>query len=160
MRATGAPVAVLQQRRTAHGLEVREVLDDVPPVRHVEHRRDGVVPELRRGVAREDQDQHRGQSQRREQSRQKPSRPSQIELPERDRGGAFDLLQQQAADQEPGQHEEDIDPEKSAGDGDHPGVVEQDRQHGDRPDPVETGDVTHGGRRRADIGRVPGHHRN
>ena len=134
---------VLQHRGPAHGLEVGEVRGDVPPVRHVGRRRDGVLTELGCRIPGEEQHEDGRQGQGGEQRRQQSTCPAKVELAERDRGCVFDLLQQKAADQESGQYEEHVHTEETTGYGGQPGVVQQDGQYRDRPDPVKTGDVAH-----------------
>ncbi len=82
-----------------------------------------------------------------EQRRQQPSGPSQPELAQMHPRSALALLDQQRRDEEAGDDEEHLDAEKATVHPSEPGVVEDDGNHRDRPQPVEAGLVPHGLRR-------------
>jgi hypothetical protein len=109
-------------------------------------------------VTSEQQHEHRGQGQRRKQGGQQSARPANVELLERHRSGALDFLQEQTADQEPREYEEDVNAQESTGHRRDPGVVQQDRQHRNGADAVQTGDVAHLGRGRTRVRSVPRDH--
>ena len=133
---------VLQQRRTAHHLEVRAVGEDLPPVRHVRHGGGDVPAQLRRLAGHRDRDAtHRDQQQR--QGRQQAACAPRVEAAEREAAGAFHLVEHERGDEVAGQDEEDVDPQEPAA---HPRgaeVVDHDPGDGDRADPVEPAQVRH-----------------
>ena len=133
---------VQQRRLRAEVVEVALPRHDEAPVGRVSQRRERVAPQRSPrgrgghvggpGDHRRQQDRHRGQQ---------PAGAATPEAEQADPPGPAELGQQQAGDQEPGQHEEDVDPEQPAGQPADPRVIAHDRQHGQRPDPVESGNV-------------------
>ncbi len=71
---------------------------------------------------------------------------SDPERSEREPPGAFELVDEQARDQEPAEHEEEVDAEEAARRDARREVVQHDREHRDAAQPVESTDVAHAGR--------------
>ena len=93
----------------------------------------GLLPGLDDGRRGGDDDQHYGQR------RQQAPRPPRPEARQVQAAGAVVPRDQQIGDQEPAEHEEDVDAEEAAG---QPGgaFVEADHgKDGQRPDPVKAG---------------------
>ncbi len=133
---------VLQQRRAPDRLEVREVMDHVPPVGHVEHRGDDVAAQPLGGVGREGQREHCAAQEHDHERGQQPPGPVHVEAPEVDPVAQPQLLEQQRGDEEPGEHEEHVDPEETTLEPPDVRVEQQHRRHGDGPQPVEPGGVS------------------
>ena len=133
-----------EQRRPSDRLEVRLVARDQVPVRHVGNRGERIRPEPGDLVGHD----HDGDGQRRdEQQEQRGQQPASSAQPEPDRVDPAPVpvfAEEEGRDQVPADHEEDLDTEEAALRNAEPGVVGQDRQDGDRPQPVETGQVRQG----------------
>ena len=128
-------------------LDVRLAGIDEVPVGDVEERRHAVDGD----VVRVDlvQEHHRVDAdggEHHEQRGQQPARASNPERSEREAPGAFELVDEQARDQEPAEHEEQVDAEEAARGDARREVVEDHREHGDAAQPVEGTDVPHAGR--------------
>ena len=99
-------------------------------VRDIERDRDDVA---RQCLAHETGDQKNadGKNDRERQRRvgQKPPRTPAPEAPEVYAAARLGFGEQHAADQEPGDHEEDIDADKSAGESGHLGVIKDDGEN-------------------------------
>jgi hypothetical protein len=122
-----------------------QVDEHVGPVGQVEQR--GGDRDLRRQrhrVAQRRQHQRHGQRDHEQQRRQQPQRAAGPERPQVDPPGAVELGEQQGGDEEPADHEEDVDPGEAAVRGGR-GVEEDDGTDRERAQPVE--------------GRVPLHKR-
>ena len=132
---------VLQQRRTARVLEVREVAEDEEPVLDVEQRGDDLAPQLVEHVGEEEDRVQRDHEEHGEERGQEPARAPVPEPLQADAVGLLEVGQQQARDQVAADHEEHVDAEEPAGDPLLVGVVEQHRDDGERAQAVERGDV-------------------
>ena len=129
---------VLQGGRRAESGEIRLVLRGLPPVAGVRHGCGQGGPEraeLSRFDHRHggcDADQHDGEGG------QQPAGPPYPEGPQAEPPVAVPLGGKQVGDQVSAEDEEDIDPEESAGKGRELLVKGQDREHGQRPDPIQS----------------------
>ena len=86
----------------------------------------------------------RGPARRR---RQQPADASRVEVGQHDRPGRAQLVDEQARDQEAGDHEEDVDAEVAAAEWPHAGVEGHHEDDGDRAQPLDVGAERHlGGR--------------
>ena len=86
--------------------------------------------------------QHQGDGcEHHEQRRQETTGPSEPELLERERPRRRVFGEEQERDQVAADDEEDLDPEEAAGQPRHSGVVEEDSDDRDRPEPVEAAEV-------------------
>ena len=94
---------------------------------------------------------HADRDQHGEQGRQQSAGPAQPELREPHAPGGLLLLQQQRRDEVSGDDEEDLDTEETPVHPPETGVVEDDSDDGDGPQPVEPGLIAH--RRRIQAGR-------
>ena len=131
---------------------VGEVVDPVPREQQV-HREQPAphrVPGDLADLERRQQQPRRGQRGEGHQGgqREQPSRPPGPEGPQRDRARPADLGQQQARDEEAGEHEEHVDPDVAAVDAGHPGVEQDDRHHGDGAQALDVAAVPGPGRAR------------
>ena len=131
------------ERRRRPGLpgrgEVRDVVQDLVPVARVRGRgqqrqpQRSLLPGLDHGRRGGDHDQHHGQ--RRQQA---PGSPGP-EARQVQAAGAVVPGDQQIGDQEPAEHEEDVDAEEAAGQPGSALMEADDGEDGQRPDPVEAG---------------------
>ena len=141
----------VQERAGAHRVarEVVAAVGDEVPVREVHQRGLGVAhhaaalrcagdEELDRG--RDDDDQHR--------RRQQPSYPPGVEPPEPERAAPVDLGPDHVRDQEPRQHEEQVDPDEATVERPDPAVEQHHEVDRHGPEPVQLGTVGPGGHRR------------
>ena len=129
-----------QRRRGELRLQVVGRLEGKAQVRDVQRGGDPVL----RDVARTQRRQHRDRRDDRHQDqqggrRQQPASPPRIEGQQRDRPARVELAKQQPGDQEPRQHEEDVDADVAAAQAGHTRVVEQDEHDGDRAESLDVG---------------------
>ena len=140
----------VQERAGAHRVarEVVAAVGDEVPVGEVHQRGLGVAhhaaalrragdEELDRG--RDDDDQHR--------RRQQPSYPPGVEPPEPERAAPVDLGPDHVRDQEPRQHEEQVDPDEATVERPDPAVEQHHEVDRHGPEPVQLGTVGPGGHR-------------
>ena len=132
---------VMQQRRRRDlGTQVVRRLEGEAQVRHVERGGDPVGTHVGNAEGREhdrrDRDRHEEAERR---GRKQAPRPTRVEPGERDGAGSLELTDEQARDQEPGQHEEDVDADVSAGDPGYAGVEQQHEEDGDAAQALEVG---------------------
>ena len=132
---------VQQRRGTPHLLEVGGVAQDEGPVAHVGHGRHGVAAD--RGDLRRQEDREVRQHGRDEQEErgQQPSRPPQPEAAQRHGGGRGVLREQQRRDQVAADDEEDLHAQEARGHEVDAGVVQHDRDDGERPQAVQAREV-------------------
>jgi len=134
---------VQQRRRVGRaelGAEVVAELDGEAPVDDEEADGDGVVAErlLRQGrqqPVRGDEGDHRDERG----GGQKAASAPGPEGSQRDGARAMELFQQQAGDEEPGQHEEHVDADEAAGELSQPEVEQEHQHHGDGPQAFHVG---------------------
>ena len=146
---------VEQRRRRELRLQVVGRLEREPQVGRVQRRGDPVLRHLAGPQRREDHGRgdHRGQDQQ-HRRRQQTTNPPGVEAGQRDRAGRVQLADQEAGDQEPGQHEEDVDADVAAG---HARDTPRDRAGPARP--RSRGGPRHrGGSRPSAPGRVTARH--
>ncbi len=140
---------VLEQRGTPGELEVRLLVDELPPVVDVQERRHDIAAQPRDRVGGHDggEEDHHGEHavERREQ----PAGPAQPELAKRDPTLTSLLADEQRRDQVAADQEEDLDAEEAPRHEGHRGVVEDHGEHRDRAksvDAPEVREVRRGGR--------------
>jgi len=109
---------------------------------HVQERRPGAVEHVeplgRRGHQHERDRRHQeGRGGGREQAPEAPG----VEPPQRDPTHAGVLLEHDAGDQEPRQHEEEVDADEAALEHGQPAVEQHHQVDGEHPHPVEGGHV-------------------
>ena len=128
-----------RRRDLADRGEVRDVMQDLVPVARVGGR--GQQRQAERGLlgglddGRRGSDHHQHHSQRWQQA---PGPPGP-EVRQVQAAGAVPPGHQQIGDQEPAEHEEDVDAEEPAGQPGSPFVEADHGEDGQRPDPVEAG---------------------
>jgi len=132
---------VAEQARPLEGFEVGLVGEDEVPVGEVEERGQRVATELVDPVRLDDRGEHHRQRDQDPDRRQQPPRPAQPEAAEPQVAVAAELAQQQRGDQVAADHEEDVDAEEAAGHPVEAGVVEEDGEHGERPQGVDARQV-------------------
>ena len=128
---------VVERRRRGEPRVVGGVLADVPPVAHVEHRRDDVTAEPGDEGPGDHVHPDGDDRQHHEQRGQQPPRPPQPEVAELDPPARRPLPDQDVGDEVAAQREEHADPEQPAL---RPAVAEvigDHRRHGERAQPVE-----------------------
>src|SRR5207248_1344602 len=129
-----------ERRRSSHRLEVGTVEADQVPVRAVRER-GGDVPTDRCDLMRPpDQEGGERDQEQAEQRRQEPARAPEPEPSEAEPAARDELRPQQRRDQESGENEEDFDAEEPAGGPQEVGVIQENRDDGDRSDAVESRD--------------------
>ena len=123
-------------------VDVRDAVDDVPPVLAVEAERE-VAAEPPEILVVEDRDDEPGDEHHRDQRGPQATDPPDPEVPQVDALARLRLGEQQARDQVPADHEEHLDAEEPAAQQRSIGavVVEQHRDHRDRAQPVEPGEI-------------------
>ncbi len=130
-----------EERGALELVEVGLVAEDEVPVGDVGERGDRVAAQLVDAVGLDDRGgDHRHRDQHPDR-RQQPPRPPQPEAPQPHVPAAAELAQQQRGDQVAADHEEDVDAEEAAR---HPadgGVVEEHREHRQRPQGVDPREV-------------------
>ena len=128
---------VAEQRRGLELFEVGLVAEDEVPVGEVEERGERVAAQRVDPVRLDDRrDDHRHRDEDADRRQQAP-RPPQPEPADPDVAAAPVLAEQERGDQVAADHEEDVDAEEAAR---HPAdarVVEEDGEHGDRPQRVD-----------------------
>lgn len=133
---------VCERRGVAQGVEVRDVLRDLPPVVEEQQRRQDVGTHLgehhvvkdRAQRARHHHDGHYGGEQAAD-----AANPEALEV---DASGLGDFVEQQARDQIARKHKEDRDAEQAALRPRKIEVIEHHRDNGERTQAVEGGNVT------------------
>ncbi len=122
------------------GREVRDVVEDQPPVVDVCRGGRRRPPEVGRLVRPEDRRPGDDDDQHQKQRRQQAPRPRQPERLQPD-AAALDLAEQDVGDQVAAEREEDADAEQAAGSPPEAEVVGDDAENRNRPQPVEAGHV-------------------
>ncbi|CAB4828337.1 unannotated protein [freshwater metagenome] len=122
--------------------------DDLVPVADVEDAAHEVAAGLFPGDRVERGDVHRDQRQQYVEGWQQTSETTGPELREIDSPGTFLLADEQQRDQVPGDDEEHLDTKESTGKPVVVGVIDHHTDDGERPQPVQTGQVRHATERR------------
>ncbi len=132
---------MLQRRRGCPLREVVGPLCDEQPVRNPEEGSDGVVAQGRGGLRREEFARRHHRKHHGDQRGQQPPRTSDPEARQRDSPGTAEFVEQQRGDQEPAEHEEDVDTEKSAGNTGDAAVLGKDEPDRDGANAVQRGNA-------------------
>ena len=132
---------VLEQRRTADVLEIREMVEDQVPVLHVRERGDHLTAELVDRVGEEQQRVQRHRGQHREQRGEQAAGAAEPESAEIDVAVLAPVGEEQGRDQVAADHEEHVDAEEPPGDPVLVAVVQQDRDHRERAEAVKGRDI-------------------
>jgi len=132
---------VLQQRGPGDGLEIRVLSDQEIPVRDIDERCGDVLAQPgdlgREHDQRKEQDAGKEQPERRQEAARAPEpEPSQVQA-----AGGCELGQQEAGDQVPADHEEDVDAQESTRQDVGTEVVGEHRQDGQGAQAIEAGQV-------------------
>ena len=128
---------VPEGRRRAELGEVGDVVEDVPPVAHVEDSRRQVAPQGHQLAPVEQRGPAHGHEQHDEEGGQEPSRPTDPEMLQPDPAVAPVLGHQEIGDQVSREHEEDLHAEQPARRPPEVEVVGDHGQHGHGTDPVQ-----------------------
>ncbi len=132
---------VLEQRRPSDGLEVGLLPEHEVPVRHVPEGGQRVAAQSGHLARQKDDRVGEGDDEQQVERRQEPAGAAQPERLQVDAAPSSPLREQQRGDEVAADHEEDLDPEETAGD---PGQISVVKEHGDdreRAQPVEAGPV-------------------
>ena len=126
------------ERRPAHFIEVRLVIEDEVPVGHVAESGKRIAAKLRDLVRIEDNGYGKGAEQEREECRQQTPRPPEPELLQPDTARSLPAFEKDAGDQVAADHKEDFYTEKTTGYPPLTGMKEQDGCNRQCPQPVQT----------------------
>src|SRR5262249_37456206 len=119
---------VLEHRLTPEAREVRLLMEDEVPVRHVSEGRDDSASELRRFVREEQDDVRARDGDHRDQSREQTARTMEVEAPEPESPAVpSPHVEEHRRDQVTAQHEEHVDAEETAAEPSEFAVV---KEHG------------------------------
>ena len=130
-----------ERRGSAQRVEIRSILEDVPPVRHPEQRGPHVVAQLREQAVVEQGAECGGAYDDQHDGRHEPSHASQPELWQVDGFGVVPLDEQQAGYEIARQHEEHRDAQQASRSPLHPKMVGDNGEDGERAQSVECGNI-------------------
>ncbi len=129
---------MLERRGSRVRSQVVRALRGEPEVGDEERRGHCITRDSRYLQRRQHQVRDReGDEQRQDRGGQYSPGAARVELTERDLPGALDVADNQPRDQEAGDHEEHVDPDVSAAQTRHSGVVRDDRNDGYRPQTLD-----------------------
>ena len=133
---------MLDGRGPLHIAEIRLTRQDEEPVGHVEQGCQRGTAKVADLVGRGNEEGPATDGQQHQVERgQQPTRSSSEELREGDASGAVNLAEQDAGDEEAGQHEEQVDTEEAAGQPVGAHVIRNDASYGQCAHAVEGGNV-------------------
>jgi len=132
---------VAEEGRPLEGIEVGLVAEDEVPVGEVEERGQRVATQLVDPVRLDDRGEDHRHRDQDSDGGQQPPRPAQPEAAQPQVAVAAELAEQQRGDQVAADHEEDVDPEEAPRHPADAGVVEEDGEHGERPQGVDAWQV-------------------
>ena len=125
------------RRGRAHGLEVADILEYVPPVREEQKRGDDVVAQLGEHIGREDAREHDGAQKDEYDGGEEPAHAPEPELGQVDLLGGGPFPNEQSCDEVARKDEEDGDAEQSALQRGGVHMVDDDGYDGERAQSVE-----------------------
>lgn len=122
--------------------EIRDVLDDEPPVAHVQRRRHDVAAQVSQLSPVEKRDPGNDHRQHDDEGRKQPAGAPNPEVGQAEAPGLAPVLEEQVGDQITAQGEKHPDAEQASLGPSHIEVVDDHGQDRDCPQPVEAGDIS------------------